>query len=281
MADGHPTTPTTPVTPLFNTECQQHLMHYLHKLSGQKKENTLLDLDHSYAKAWNKHPDPNIKSRPAKFLFMKNFPRQQSRREYFENQIDVDGIDESNPDSNPFVGEVNSLIPRMTFNSPLTQATTVIGPDEAHLYHEKAPVDKRNWTHTMQKLWARSIKILQSDRLSRLVCEGQGNEVIVKRNLIEKAASRFRQAFASIAGWDASQLSWLHSTLHSHLTPIYLTTYHEAMQLLRQKLPSLVDKFYVPMKAFDGSLNARSKQLQTDPIQSVLNNYRPVSKLVV
>jgi regulatory NSL complex subunit 3 len=46
------------------------------------------------------------------------------------------------------------------------------------------------------------------------------------------------------------------------------------MQLLRQKVPTLVDRFYAPPKA-DGGAIARHKQIQSDPIQTVLNNYRP------
>lgn len=253
---------------------QPNLMAYLHHLSGQEKEVRIFDADHTYARAWNRHPDANIKARSAKFLFMKHFPKHFLRGPLGNDAIDVvevnpspfqDGLD-------PFIAEVQALTPR-------TPTTPSFGPglnEEAHMLVEKPLADKRNWSQTKHKLWAKSLRILQGDRLARLVCEGKVDEVIVKRNLIEKAASRFRQAFAAIAAWDASLLSWLHSTLHSHVISIYLVTYHEAMQILRQKVPSLVDKFYLPLK-YDSGAIARSKQMQSDPVLTALNNHRPVS----
>lgn len=266
----------SPGTPGTSNEIHQNLMAYLHHLSGQEREVNVFEIDHGYAKPWNRHPDPAIKSRPAKFLFMKSFPRHFARsRDNSNTFIDVDTIDDGNGVDriNPFIAEVQALTPR-------TPTTPFLGPglvDEASLLVDRAPVDKRAWSSAMHKLWNRSLKILQTDRLGRLVCEGKANEIIVKRNLLEKAASRLRQSFASIVAWDASQLAWLHAALQAYITPIFLVSYHEAMQLLRQKVPTLVDKFYMPPKT-DGA-NARSKQIQSDPIQTVLNNYRPVRKL--
>ena len=94
---------------------------------------------------------------------------------------------------------------------------------------------------------------------------GQYNEVVQERTLLEKTTSKFRYLFASTALWDPSLLNWIRITLYEHVCGAYYNVYHECMQLLRAKVPSLVDKFYPQNK----------KILKPDPINSVLNNYRP------
>lgn len=44
---------------------------YLHRLSGQEREPHIVSMDHSYAKAWNAHPDSHH-AKPARLLFMKD-----------------------------------------------------------------------------------------------------------------------------------------------------------------------------------------------------------------
>ncbi|KAI1280580.1 KAT8 regulatory NSL complex subunit 3 [Halotydeus destructor] len=266
--------PPTPSTP--GNDVNNQLMVYLHHLSGQKKEQNLLEIDHSYAKPWNRHPDPNIKSRSARFLFMKNFPRHFSKANYDRQmEVDVEDISDVNNEVNPLIYEVQTLVPRTPTTPTTPNISSGLNQEEAYMLHEKAPIDKRSWSPTMIKLWTKTVKVLEADRLGKLVSEGRPNEVIVRRNLLEKAASRLRQVFASVVLWDPNQLSWLHAALHQHLPGIYLVTYHEAMQLLRQKIPMLVDKFYNSQKQVRTNQLNRAKQLQADPIQTVLNNNRP------
>lgn len=267
---------TSPGISTVPSDNQNNLMAYLHQLSGQEREVNLFEFDHSYSKPWNRHPDPNIKARPAKFLFMKHFPRHFPRSRYTNGFVSVDILDEKEDVSvNPFVAEVQALTPR----TPSGSFHGMLNFNDASFACERSPVDKRSWTPAMNKLWVKVNKILDADRLARLVCDGNVNEIITKRNLLEKTASRLRQTFAYVVAWDPSQLAWLNSTLQFHIAPIFLVSYHEAMQLLRQKVPTLVDKFYSNLqqqRTNDSSSNARSKQMQSDPIQTVLNNYRPV-----
>lgn len=132
-------------------------------------------------------------------------------------------------------------------------------------YHEKAAPNKTGWTPTMHKLWNKSIRILHSHRLSSLAMVGSLKEVVQERSLLEKTASRFRYLFAGTALWDPSLLNWIRMTLNEHVCGSYFNIYHEAIQLLRTKVPNLIEKFYPSSK----------KILKPDPVTSVLNSYRP------
>ncbi|RWS30211.1 KAT8 regulatory NSL complex subunit 3-like protein [Leptotrombidium deliense] len=241
------------------------LLLYLRRLSGQERDLSVVEVEHSYSKSWNVHPDPNIKSRPARFLFMSNFPKHvEYNRSSEDDVIDVDNV-ESSPLSgiqNPFLVEVQQL-----------QLKPQISPDFSETSNiELQPPNRQGWTSTMVKVWTKALKILQNDRLSKLTFEGLKNELILKRNLMEQTCNKFRQLFASV-GWDTTTLNWLHSSLNEHVSPIFLVGYHEAMQCLRQKLPTLVDKFYTVPKTEPNM--TRSKTCLTDPILSVLNNHKP------
>ena len=73
-----------------------------------------------------------------------------------------------------------------------------------------------------------------------------------------------------------SILNWLHITLADNLTNSFLQIYLDAIQHLRQRVPSLVDKFFTPIKSKPVLSTKISKQIiQQDPIQSILNNYKP------
>ena len=250
-------------------ESYQKLIRYLHHLSGQEK--TVTNQDHTYARPWNRHPDPAIKSRPARFLFMKGFPRHAAPRVNGDKDIDVTTVDMDpyEEGENPLVTEINALAPK----TPLSASSgSGLQLSDNWGLNEKPPPNKSNWTPVMHKLWGKSQRILNADRLARLAAEGKGNEVVLKRNVLEKTASRFRQIFASIAFYDQKLLTWLQTTLHNHIIHVYLVAFHEAMQLLRQKVPGLIDRFYQPMRSDTGF---RQRMNQADVIQTVLNNHRP------
>lgn len=239
-------------------------------------------IDHSYAKPWNQHPDPDIRARPARFLFMNSFPRHLKQGKAKANSDDVTVVDVVSSDEenekyeNPLSSEIQSLasLPS-TANADRSSSRPGLESDDLWGTTDKPPVNKIGWTSRKVKLYTKSIKILNTDRLARLNAEGKPNEYVIKRNILERTASRFRQLFSSIALWDPQLLTWLHSTLHAHVISAYLICYHESMQLLRQKMSSLIDKFYTPIKLPDGSTYSRQKVLTTDPIQTVVNNHRP------
>ena len=87
----------------------------------------------------------------------------------------------------------------------------------------------------MNKLWTRANKIIHSDRIARLSFEGQANEVLLKRNLQEQTANKFRELFASTF-WDSKLVNWLHNTLLEHLNVNYRPVYFDSLQILKHKV---------------------------------------------
>lgn len=235
---------------------QGSVLAFIHGLSGQAKKCTIVESEHSYSKSWNHHPDPSIKSRPAKFLFMDNFVK--SNNSGLNTEIDVDNVLADEAKQNPLVAEVNAL------NKGLYSS------HDEHCSSESIP-NKTTWTPLAQRLWAKALSILYSDRLIRLSIEGSPNEVVIRKMLAVKCANKFRHLFASIAFWDTSLLTWLHQTLCDHVAGQYLIAYHEAMQNLRQKLPTLIDRFY----NIGSDARNRPKAPVSDPLQTVLNNHKP------
>lgn len=276
-----PSTPMAPPTPIMS-DAYDNMMGFLHKISGQTRELKPSELDHSYNKRWNSHPDPNMKCKPAKYLFMSEFPKHFMRPEDSEpkdGMIDIETVDPVV--TNPLVRE--SLL-------YIRKSEPIVTQLPAAAYYEKSPVIKTNWTPNMHRLWNKSLKILSTDRLCRLTFEGKDSAVILERNLLEKTSSRFRQLFSVVSLWDASILGWLNATLNNHVVGALLTPYHDSMQYLRTKIPSLIDKFYPQQNYKSDSAAAatgsssqtsaaasgfRKKTLMHDAPQNVLNMYRP------
>ena len=92
-----------------------------------------------------------------------------------------------------------------------------------------------SWTCEMNKLWTRANKIVHIDRIARLTFEGNMNEVLLKRNLQEQTANKFRELFASTY-WEPRLAAWLHETLLEHLNPNYIPVYLDSLQILRHKV---------------------------------------------
>jgi regulatory NSL complex subunit 3 len=200
----------------------QSIQSYLQRLSGQEKRFNVIDIDHNYAKPWNRHPDTQIRAKAAKFLFMKNFPKHFRRYDYIDNN-DIDVVSVEKPKPLPAMINASESVP---------QQKSPINPNESN---ELTTPSKTGWTQQMHKIWTQSMKILQSDRLARLSYESLPNEVVLKRNLIERTATKFRHLFASF-GWDLSIISWLNNTLNEYVGPIFLNPYHDAMKILRSKV---------------------------------------------
>jgi len=87
----------------------------------------------------------------------------------------------------------------------------------------------------MNKLWTRANKIVNSDRIARLSFEGHVNEVLLKRNLQEQTANKFRELFASTF-WETKLVHWLHHTLLEYLNPNYKNVYLDSLQILKHKV---------------------------------------------
>ena len=226
-------------------------------------------MDHNYNKPWNKHPDNSIRSRAARFLFMDNFPKHFKQHDRRSNIGALKVVDDEAEmqNENPFIKEA--------IQSGVKVADFELSPLE---FEEDLtmPANQTNWTPTMFKLYSGAIAILNSDRLSRSSYVNRENELILRRNLTEKTSSKFRYLFAVVGSWDLNTLNWLHLTLAENVTNSFLQIYLDAMQHLRQRLPSLVDKFFTPIKSNPILAIKISKQIiQPDPIQGILNNYKP------
>lgn len=250
-----------------NTNQHPPLISYLRRLSGQEKDLNVVELDHNYSKPWNRHPE-SIRARPSKFLFMDCFPKHFYKNYDRNSDLnDINVVDEEEKEENPFIKEANQTgIKINNFESNPQDFE-----DELQM-----PANQSTWTPTMIKLYSDAISILNSDRLSRLSYVDRENEIFLRKTLIEKTSSKFRYLFAAVGNWDFNLLNWLHLTLADNLPYSFLQTYFEAIQLLRQRLPTLVDKFFTPIKS-NPVLNTKiSKQIvQPDPIQGILNNYKP------
>ena len=201
------------------------VMSFLHKISGQEKHVTIIEVDHSYAKPWNRPPDPNIKARPAKFLFMKDFPKHFKEKQYSNDDADVMSV-ETKP-TLPF--QINML------SGSDVQFKKAINENDA-IINEPPPPPKTGWNTQMNKLWTKAIKILHSDRLARLAYEGLPNEAILKKNLVDRSANKFRHLFSTVAFWDFNLLIWLHKTLNEHVGYHFNCAYHDCMNALRIKV---------------------------------------------
>lgn len=72
--------PVAPPPPAVVIEDMQEVMRmHLKKVSGEGREEKIHMKEHSYCRPWNQHPDPSMKCRPAKYLFMKDFPKHVIR----------------------------------------------------------------------------------------------------------------------------------------------------------------------------------------------------------
>lgn len=228
------------------------IQNYLHAVSGQLKFPTIQELEHDYAKPFHVHPDSQIRAHAAKYLFMKNFPRHlHTPTSQTKDDEIVDIITYEEPKKIPF------LTPRPP-STPITVDEDVPEMDSSIT---------ESWTCEMNKLWTRANKIAHSDRLARLSFEGHANEVLLKRNLLEQTANKFRELFASTY-WEPNLLNWLHNTILEHLNPNYKTVYLDSLQILKHKIPSLIETFYT-VKAEN-----KAKPFLNDPLFNTLSHYK-------
>lgn len=205
------------------------VIEHLRQISGQEKEVQQFEVDHSYSVHWSKHPDKHVKSRPAKFLFMKNFPRHFMRKRS-PSPIDVESVDDN---QTPF----DYLDAKGKDRDSL--GVEPMNVDQADV-DELPQLSEEGWTPLMKKMWFLAITILQEDRLARLSYQSNPREAILKHNLLQTTASKFRNLFAGTALWDKNVISWLHKTIVENLGPSYQASYHEAIKYLGQKV-SLID----------------------------------------
>ncbi|KAH6935360.1 hypothetical protein HPB50_005345 [Hyalomma asiaticum] len=200
---------------------------YLHRLSGQEKEPHIASVDHSYAKAWNAHPDSHH-AKPAKLLFMKDVFFSESKT--CEN-IAVDVETWKGGEMAPYDGsKTRNLMSECERSASLSSRPDASWDDS---------VKRLGWTTSQHRLFNQVMRLLHADRLARLAYCNNANEPVLRRLAVDRTARRLRRIMGS---WDIKLLHWLHQVLVEKATVSYVAAYLDALQALRAQVPQLVDK---------------------------------------
>lgn len=221
-----------------------------------------IENEHNYARPWYKKLNATQKypNRVTRFLYLKNFPRHFLSKYPHAFSSNLDGTLD--------VGSAQDLWPKKEFIHDdsmdldlandlniAEQENKMEGPD-GNRTEDKPILDTSMWTQQMDRLYYKILQVLQQYYLTKLVYEDLPNGPIRLVNLMENTSLQLRHSFANIAGWDNELLIWLHNLFITKLPPHehLISIYHEVMQYLSKRLPSLIEKFYSPIDRLPSSI---------------------------
>ncbi|XP_037285746.2 reduction in Cnn dots 1 [Rhipicephalus microplus] len=228
---------------------------YLHRLSGQEKEPHIVSVDHSYAKAWNAHPDSHH-AKPAKLLFMKDVFVSEGRSGGENVLVNVEAWKGAR--TRPYDGSKT----RNLMSECERSASLSCRPDASW----DCAVKRLGWTGSQQRLFNQVMRLLHADRLARLAYCDNANEPVLRRLAVDRTARRLRRIVAS---WDLKLLQWLHQVLMEKAGVSYVAAYLDALQALRAHLPHLVDRLV------GHSMGSVLLRRPWDPVAPFLSQHKP------
>ncbi|XP_058800499.1 KAT8 regulatory NSL complex subunit 3 isoform X2 [Phymastichus coffea] len=251
------------------------LISYLHQLAGTYEvEVDAILKDHCYARPWNWKPE-NAYVKPVKKLF---FPKSSGGYLRDNNQDEIVNVDENDSET---IAPPYDLAKMKQSMDEFQRVANFVKPEDTDSDWEEK-IDKILWSSVQNRVFARVVRILNSERVARLAKVTSLHEPILRRTSIDTTAKKFRECLASV-NWDWRITQWLHSLLFDYLPQNYLAIYLDILQTLRQKIPQLIDK----MVAIQPNVNAKSPSSVTwetlgpllkkswDPVGPILNANKP------
>ncbi|ELU09847.1 hypothetical protein CAPTEDRAFT_172948 [Capitella teleta] len=238
------------------------------KAPRQEQNTEIITLDHCYSKPWNTHPDAS-NAKPVRTLFMTKYSRYACL-----NRDDVIDVVSDFSNNRPLPYDVSKAVNVMQeCERYVSFARLEEIPDD---WEDR--ITRTGWTIQQNRLFNKVVKVLQTDRLSRLSLQGNKNEPVLRRNYVDKTARRIRQILSTVT-WDMKLCQWLHTVLVENLSQAMLAAYLDVLQSLKSKIPSLVEKMIAPATSQCSQTVAEALALLLkrpwDPVSNMMSHHKP------